>query len=480
MLHQPADFEDFRSIARDLIVRGIHPRDVMWGDRNAGGMTLFDDASLFHESASAGPASPTDTDSKSPRPAFTVPKRYLEVAHRASHHRSTERWELLYRVLYRITHGEAHLMRIETDDDVDRMIRMDKAVRRDAHKMKAFVRFREVESPAGDIHFVAWHRPDHYIVPLVAPFFSRRFIDMRWTILTPNASVRWDGETLHYGPGATSDEAPSDDRLEHLWLTYYASIFNPARVKVKAMKAEMPVKHWPTLPETRLIPDLLEQAGSRVEEMVKNTEGLRETAASVLPERRDLGTLAAAASTCRACPLCGPATQTVFGEGNADASLVLVGEQPGDQEDLAGRPFVGPAGELLAGVLAAAGVPRESAYITNVVKHFKFVQRGKRRLHQKPNSREIFACRPWLEAELEQVQPRVLVCLGATAAQAILGRDFRITVTRGQFRASPWCDQTLATWHPAAVLRMQDPGRRQAMRQEMVRDLELAKATLVA
>lgn len=205
--------------------------------------------------------------------------------------------------------------------------------------------------------------------------------------------------------------------------------------------------------------------------MSKSSKDPQPTAADFLPEKRTLRTLAKAAESCQGCHLFENATQTVFGEGREKAKIVAIGEQPGDREDIEGKPFVGPAGKLLAEALEQAGIERQDVYITNVVKHFKFTERGKRRVHKKPNSREIFACRPWLEAELSTVQPEAVVCLGATSAQALLGRDFRITKSRGEIFATDWCERTLATWHPAAILRMPDKTRRRSMEQELIDDL---------
>ena len=178
-----------------------------------------------------------------------------------------------------------------------------------------------------------------------------------------------------------------------------------------------------------------------------------------LPERLNLTALRAAAADCRACPLWKTGTQTVFGEGSAKAEVLLLGEQPGDKEDLAGRPFVGPAGVLLDKGLAEAGIDRDAAYVTNAVKHFKWQPRGKRRIHQKPNWSELAACRPWLEAELEVVAPRALVLLGATAAQSVLGRQFRVTRQRGELLESELAEIVVATIHPSAILRAQHENR---------------------
>jgi uracil-DNA glycosylase len=192
-------------------------------------------------------------------------------------------------------------------------------------------------------------------------------------------------------------------------------------------------------------------------------------AASLIPEQPTLEKLREAAAGCKACPLWETATQTVFGEGAADADLVFVGEQPGDREDIEGRPFVGPAGKLFDEALVEAGIDRSQVYVTNVVKHFKWKPQGKRRIHQKPNWREISACRPWLDAELAVLKPRVLVCLGATAAQALFGRDFRVSRQRGELVDSPLAPKAIATVHPSSILRAED---RDTQFREFVRDLE--------
>ncbi len=206
--------------------------------------------------------------------------------------------------------------------------------------------------------------------------------------------------------------------------------------------------------------------------------GELETAAAFLPERLSLAALREAAAGCTACPLHLLGTQTVFGEGLKRARLVLVGEQPGDREDLAGRPFVGPAGRLLDDALGEAGIERDAAYVTNAVKHFKWRPRGKRRIHQKPNAAELAACRPWLDAELAVVGPEVLVCLGATAAQALLGRDFRVTRDRGRLIDSPLAPTTLATVHPSSILRAPDDETRRRERELFVADLKVAARAL--
>ena len=197
------------------------------------------------------------------------------------------------------------------------------------------------------------------------------------------------------------------------------------------------------------------------------------TAASLVPERASVAKLRDAASECRACPLWKDATQTVFGEGPAKAAVVLVGEQPGDREDREGHPFVGPAGRVLDDALVDAGIDRKQVYLTNTVKHFKWRPRGKRRIHQKPNAEEITACRPWLDAELAVVKPDVLVALGATAAQALLGRGFRVTRERGVPVESDLAPSVIATVHPSSILRARDEGERREAYDAFVADLKV-------
>lgn len=204
------------------------------------------------------------------------------------------------------------------------------------------------------------------------------------------------------------------------------------------------------------------------------------SATEFLPKRLSLKSLREAAESCRGCDLYKHATQTVLGEGPRRARLILVGETPGDEEDRQGHPFVGPAGRLLDGALEEAGVARDDVYVTNVVKHFRWEPRGKRRLHKKPSARQIEACKPWLQAEILVIEPPVIVCLGATAAQALLGRDFRITRQRGEFFKTDFAPEVMATHHPSAVLRAPDEADRRKKRRELVDDLRLAAERMAA
>jgi len=417
---------------------------------------------------------PTHQDTLGNQPEPRVSKSFIDTARYVAAHRDPARWALLYRALWRQTHGEPALMDIASDDDTHSLLLMQKAVTRDRHKMHAFVRFKQV----GENDYVAWYRPDHYTLPLAAPHFQNRFHVMRWAILTPDDSVQWDLGTLTFGQGFPRDAAPDDDELEKLWLTYYAHIFNPARIKISAMKKEMPVRFWKQLPEAHIIPDLLQQAPARVQEMIDRSTRLaaRQKPLSTVPVTNDLTVLRDAASRCTMCPLYEHATQTVFGAGPAGARIMLVGEQPGDSEDIAGKPFVGPAGQLLDEVLAELGIDRATLYVTNAVKHFKFEQNGRRRIHARPNAQEIAACRPWVQQEVQSVRPRVLILLGATAGQSLVGTQFKITRDRGKFFSTQWCEQTIATYHPSALLRVPDESLRATMRATFTSDLQTAYA----
>ena len=206
-------------------------------------------------------------------------------------------------------------------------------------------------------------------------------------------------------------------------------------------------------------------------------KALQRSAAEFLPEKLDYRSLVAAASGCEGCDLYKNATQTVFGEGDINSHVMFVGEVPGDEEDLRGHPFVGPAGRLMENALAEVGIDRMKIYLTNAVKHFKWKPRGKRRIHEKPSAREILACDPWLRSELKLVEPQILVALGATAAQSLFGKDFRVTQMRGKWIDSPLAEKAIATIHPSAILRTPDDLREQAYR-DFVADLATVSAAM--
>jgi len=446
-----SNFEEWRNAARDLLVANVTPDAVSFGDGKQD--TLF----RCGESIGSQKAH-----------SFTIPRAFLDAASFVAMHRDCKRWDLLYRVLYRIVYlHERDLLKIEVDPDVRQLVLMEKAIRRDIHKMHAFVRFRKVTQETE--HYIAWHRPDHYITEYVGPWFAQRFGAMRWAILTPDRSIYWDMKKLVSGAGVPVSAAPHEDALEDLWRSYYASIFNPARVNVQAMKRELPVRHWATLPEARIIQKLLLEAPEREEKM----RSLKPPSAEeFIPKDADLAALKGAIRTCQGCDLYKHATQAVFGEGASKARIMFVGEQPGDQEDLQGMPFVGPAGQLLNKALAAAGVTRGDVYVTNAVKHFKFEERGKRRIHKKPRGVEVAACRPWLSAEIDAVDPEIVVALGATAALSVAGKEFAIQKERGQFLPLANGRKLLVTVHPSYLLRVPDEEREREFTR-FVNDLKL-------
>jgi len=251
-------FESWRDAARDLLSRRVPPAETLWSDD-------VREASLFVAEGAEPPAGP----------ALKVPSAFVDIARTAAAHTDPRRWGLLYRTLWRLTHGgERHLLRLSTDPDVRLVQQWCKAVGRDIHKMHAFVRFRLIgtDEATGREQFVAWFEPDHRIVRLAAPFFQKRFAGMDWSILTPCECAHWDGRSLVFTPGVPRCEAPDEDALDDLWRTYYRSIFNPARLKVNAMQSEMPKKYWKNLPEAPLIAGLIASSRSRVKTMLETGE----------------------------------------------------------------------------------------------------------------------------------------------------------------------------------------------------------------
>lgn len=468
------DFDGWRDAARQLALQGVPPADVTW-TIEGGQAGLFDTAETAATQTATGHLS---------APRFNVPKSFVELAQVVILHRDKTRFDRLYRLLFRLR-TEPHLLDVKTDSDVACAEAMAKAIRRDEHKMHAFVRFREI-SEGETSRFVAWFEPSHHIVELAAPFFVNRFSNMDWSILTPDRCAHWHQRELSFTQGAAKSDAPTEDTIEDVWRDYYASIFNPARLKTKAMQTEMPKKYWRNLPEASLIKPLTHMAERLTQAMIsaepdmpRSVRQRREQAATPKsPAAGGLEALREDAANCRACPLWRDATQTVFGDGPADADIMFVGEQPGDKEDLAGKPFVGPAGQMFDRALADAGIKREKAYVTNAVKHFKFVPRGKIRIHQKPATPEIRACRQWYEAELATIKPSLVVALGATAAQSVLGKITTIGKVRGQVIEAADGVQVLVTVHPSYLLRLPDEAAKQREYERFVDDLKVAAAAL--
>ena len=446
----------WRETARRLAAARIPPARIDWG--------IADDAPvLFDEGLEALPA-PTRT--------LRVPRSFGELVETLIPERSGEGMAVAYALLARLQE-RADLFDARADKDVARAEAIAKAIRRDRHKMHAFVRFREQDRANGRRRFAAWFEPDHRIEELSAPFFADRFGDMDWVIATPEVTIRFVNGSLSLV--AEPNLRPGGgDAVEALWTTYYGSIFNPARLKPDAMRAEMPKKYWRNLPEAAAIPSLIAQARGRVEAMrqaapspaaprpARATMPATEATAMKMPAQADLfgsqtlEDVAESASACTRCPLYRDATQVVFGEGPKSARVMFVGEQPGDKEDLAGRPFVGPAGQLFTEVAASAGLDRDDYYVTNAVKHFKFTLRGRRRIHQKPGASEVSACNWWLTQELQLVDPEFTVAMGATALHALTGNGAGILKRRGGVEKTRDGRPCLVTVHPSYLLRLPD------------------------
>lgn len=486
------DFPEWRSRARVLLAQGIAPEEGPWvgnGGLLDGAFASVDDGAAAGDHAAPGVESadaPADamrarraSPPQAPGIGPNVPRRLVDLLERAFCHRPRPE-ALMYRVIWRMAHGERRLLDDAADDDVARLTRMARAVDRACHKMTAFVRFRAIGS-FDPVRYVAWFEPEHDVLRRTAPFFVRRFATMHWAIATPDGTACWDGVQLAFLPFDPAAIRPAEDAAQALWLTYYRSIFNPARLNVAMMRKEMPVHYWKNLPEAAAIPALVadapRRAGRMVEECVRRDTAADRASAGPkaeptamaggsprLPSKEEL-------DTCRRCPLGATATQAVPGRGPRAARLMLVGEQPGDEEDLAGQPFVGPAGRLLDTVLARARIDRGSVYMTNAVKHFGFEPRGKRRIHKTPAQRDIAACRTWLEAEIAAQRPRVIVTLGVTALKSVIPRPLTLRDARTLDLVHATGTPVIATVHPAAVLRAPDEDARQRMLEMLTADL---------
>jgi uracil-DNA glycosylase len=442
-LDNQTDFDGWRMAARALVLQDVTPLEVSW--------TVKDCA---HDL----PSQITSPLPDAPEGRFNVPAKFIQLARTVILHRNPLRFARLYRLLWRLRHHHG-LLDDAADPDVAQADAMANEVRRDEERMQDTLRFHEIGRERTS-RYVAWFKPEHHIVEAVAPVFARRYADMPWSILTPELSAHFDGSLISFTDGIGDAGAPSEDRLEETWRLYAANLFPPARLHARM---QPPKRSWQTV-----------EAGAAGEAQTDRDamRGRIETSAD------DIETLRAAATTCRACHLWRKATQTVFGEGPQHAPIMLVGEQPGDKEDLAGHPFVGPAGQMLDRALEEAGIDRKKVYVTNAVKHFKFVARGKIRLHQKPNTDEIRACRPWYERELAAIKPKLVIALGATAAQCVFGKITPINKTRGHPIDLADGRQALVTVHPSYLLRLPDAEAKSREYRRFVEDLKIAAAML--
>lgn len=454
----PTDFLSFRKTASSYLRQGISPQMLEWKEINfLLPLQMKEEPVLLN--------------------TFSIDKKTLRLFETASMYRADDIWELMYRVLFKIMqHGTRYIENF-ADAEVIELRRRIKEISRDIHKMHAFVRFQKMElSENKEEYFVAWHNPKHKILKAGASFFQKRFGSMCWTICTPDLSATWNREKLTFHEGVKANPFTDiQDGVESWWLEYYRSIFNPARIKIKAMKNEMPVHYWQSLPESKIITQLIEEAPERVARM---QEAAVPKATTINPNSLD--ELRELCTHCTSCPIACLGGKAVFGEGNPHASIVVVGEQPGDEEDKVGKPFVGPSGKFLDECLLQAEIERSQIYITNAVKHFKWEARGKQRLHKNPSGLEILACKPWVEAELNHVQPNVIVCLGESAALSMLGIKRSIRECYREVFYGPNEIPTVVTYHPAYYLRCMDTKLQEQILTHMVTTLQQANAIAIA
>ncbi|WP_338767565.1 UdgX family uracil-DNA binding protein [Massilia sp. METH4] len=470
-------FDEWRAAARDLIVRRLPPESVQWSTQDGGGDLLSGMPPVVVAGSKVVDEVVAQTPDMSSDPPPRISRQLMELLQSAACYRAPDRWAFLYRVLWRWHHGEHEVISM-ADEDGARLHHMAKAVRHEEHDMHAYLRFRERPEEAGEPRFVAWFEPAHDVLPQVARHFARRMGKTSWMIATPDATVLWDGATLHTGEALARSAADFDDAGEALWLTYYRSIFNPARLNADIMHGHIRQRFWKNLPEAAVVPHMVTQAAAGARKVGQlDTVGKRGgttipiSSEKAAPERQQPSSL----DECRRCDLWQNATQAVGGQGARRAKIMLVGEQPGDQEDLAGKPFVGPAGELLDKAMDEAGMDRRTVYVTNAVKHFKWEPRGKRRLHKTPAQKEVMACHYWLEAELESIGPDVLVALGSTALKSILQTG---SVTMKDYMGAPFEHDgrmVVVTYHPSYALRVPDRESRHAAFAAIVEALKTAQ-----
>lgn len=452
----PNDVAHAMRALSSLLACGAAPDDVVWSEGAGVQGDLLGEAALLAPPCEAVPL----------RALRRLPAGFMPLAETVAMHAHPERFRSLHELAIDLA-ADPRRWRDALDPRRLALERIAREVRREIHKMHAFVRFRQLDEGDGQVRYVAWFEPVHHIVRAAAPFFAQRFAAMRWAILTPALCVHWNREGLSFKPGVDRSRAPPPDAGEALWLDYYRSIFNPSRVKTAAMLREMPRRYWHNLPETQAITGLLQEAPVRSARMVEQaSESQRRMPISVprvaarapRTPQEQLADLGRRARHCTDCPMASAATQMVWGEGPVGAALMIVGEQPGDQEDLAGRPFVGPAGQLLRRALHELGWPAEQLYLTNAVKHFHFQPRGKRRMHKTPGQREAEACEQWLEAEIRLVAPQAILALGGTAASSVLGRSAGVAQSLGSWWARADGVPVWVVHHPAAVLRRAESG----------------------
>ena len=423
-LAHDTDWNGWRRAARAFVLAGVEPPELTW---SVGG-----DATV-----------PPDVDG-----GFTLPRPLVALAAQAFQAREPERFGLLYTLVWRAHHGG-----IDVKDPDDPDLRIARfwafAVRADAHRMRTHLRFMPIGS-AEHRHFLGWYEPEHFVLEANARLLARRDPTTGFTIVTPDGTAHWDTVALRFGSGLKN---PGDDDTLRAWWEAHRDLVLAA------------ADSGGGLPEA----EALDEAPRPLD---RPPLGFVVLPAS---ETSAIAGVAHEARGCERCELYRAAAQTVFGEGPSGARVMFIGEQPGDQEDVIGRPFVGPAGQMLDDALEEAGIDRRLIYITNAVKHFKFSLRGRRRIHQSPSPEEIGICRFWLDAERTAVNPELIVLLGGSAGRAVLGRPVAVTRERGQPFDLPTGGRAFLTVHPSYLLRQPDEVSRAREYAAFVRDLRTVR-----
>jgi DNA polymerase len=417
LLHE-TDWTGWRRAARCFLLADVEPADLTWTVGGEGDPL---------PSADGG---------------FTLPRALVSLAMQAFQAREPERFGLLYALLWR-----AHLGSLDLADAADLDLRLARrwahAVRAEAHRMRTLIRFARVgDGP----EFIGWYAPDHFVLEANARLLARRDPGLDFTIVTPDGTAHRDRDGLHFGTGLKD---PGDDETLLAWWDAHHDAILATSTEGGGLPEAEELDEAPRPIDRRPLGPIVLTAS--------------QTSAT--------GALLRDARGCERCALYAPATQTVFGEGPANARVLFIGEQPGDQEDVIGRPFVGPAGQLLDEALEEAGIDRRRIYITNAVKHFKFTSRGRRRIHQSPSPQEIDICRFWLDAERAALNPKLLVLLGGSAGRAVLGRAVAVTRERGRPFILPDGGTAFLTVHPSYLLRQPDEASRAREYAALVRDL---------
>lgn len=422
-LRSETDFAGWRDSARALATTGVPPEDVRWRVGTPS-HTLHADASTV----------------------FSVSRALVALAGLVFQAREPARFDLLYRLVWRAQAG-ALALDDAGDPDIARARALAFAVRAAAHRMRTELRYL----PAGG-RLIGWYRPAHFVLEANAQLLARRFPALAVSILTPDGTAHWDQAGLRFGPGVEAEAIGDDTSLAAYWDAYGSEMLEQASPGTSLPEAEdLAEDPWPP-DRPGIAPAVLRSAAD---------PGVQDAAAE--------------AAGCQRCDLYARATQTVFGEGSAGARLLFVGEQPGDQEDVIGRPFVGPAGQMLDRALLEAGIDRRTVYVTNAVKHFKFTPRGKRRMHATPDAAEIAACNFWLDVERVRLRPAIIVALGASAARALLGRAVTISRERGRPIRLADGQTAFVTVHPSFLLRVPDEAARQREYRAFVADLRAVR-----